>query len=171
MGDNVKRGNFKQAADSLLLAAPICKNDTPYNDHHISAVNDKVSGKKKYSGYKGLKRVDKGSSGVELMYYSLKQYKKMPEDQTEELRIWRIKRSNKNADQGDGGGPSEKQNNDSQISALETHNKELNDKTNQLLATVSAQGQPSQEPHNTTVYNKENPNLVRIHRPPTQNHS
>ena len=29
--------------------------------------------------------MDKGSSGVELRYYSFKEYKKLPEDQREEL--------------------------------------------------------------------------------------
>ena len=95
----------------------------------------------------------------------------MPEDQREELRLWRSKRSNKNADQGDGGGPPKKQNNDYRISSLERKNKDLNDKITQLLATVSDQGQPEKEPKNTTVSNMSNPNLVRIHRPPTQNKS
>ena len=31
LGDTVKRGNFEQAADFLLLAAPMRKNDTPDN--------------------------------------------------------------------------------------------------------------------------------------------
>ena len=75
----------------------------------------------------------------------------------------------KNADQGDGGGPTKKQNNDSQISALETQNKDLNEKITQILATVSAQGHPAQEPQNTTVSNRTNPSVLRIHRPPTQN--
>ena len=42
----------------------------------------------------------------------------------------------KNADQGDGGGPSKKQKNDFRISALETHNKDLNNNITQLLDTV-----------------------------------
>ena len=67
--------------------------------------------------------------------------------------------------------PPKKQNNDSRISALETHNKDLNDKITQLLEKVSAQGQPEKEPQNTTVSNRTNPNSVRIHRPPTQNQS
>ena len=77
----------------------------------------------------------------------------------------------KNVDQGDGGLPPKKQNNYSRISALETQNKDLNDNITQLLATVSAQGQPPQEPQNITLSNRTNPNLVRIHRPPTQNQS
>ena len=40
MGDTIKRGNFKQAADFLLLAAPVHKNDMSDNKHRISAVND-----------------------------------------------------------------------------------------------------------------------------------
>ena len=70
--------------------------------------------------------MDKGSSGVELRYHAFIEYKKLPEDQREELRLWRIKRSNKNTDQGDGGGQPKKQKNDSRISSLETHNKYLN---------------------------------------------
>ena len=113
----------------------------------------------------------KGSSGVELSYYSFKEYKKLPEYQREELRLWRSKRSNKNEEQGDGGGTTKKQKNDSRVSALEIQNKDLNYKITQLLATVSDQGQPAQEPQNITVSNRKNPNLVRIHRPPTQNQS
>ena len=77
----------------------------------------------------------------------------------------------KNADQGEGGGPLPPKMNDSRISALETQNKDLNDKITQLLVTVSSQGQPAKEPQNNTVSNRTNPNLVRIHRPPTQNQS
>ena len=115
--------------------------------------------------------MDKGSSGVELRYHAFKEYKNLPEDQREEPRLWISKRYNKNSDQGDGGGPPKKQNNDSRISALKTHNRDLNDKITHLLATVSAQGQPAQDPQNTTMSNSTNPNLVRIHRPPTQNQS
>ena len=35
LGDTVKRGNFKHAAEFLLLAAPIRKNDTSDNEHHF----------------------------------------------------------------------------------------------------------------------------------------
>ena len=57
LGDTFKRGNFKQAADFLFLAAPIRKTDTPENDHCISAVNDKGYDKNKQaSGYKGFKK-------------------------------------------------------------------------------------------------------------------
>ena len=82
LGDTIKRGNLKQAADFLLLAAPVRKNDTSDNEHRISAVNDEGSeDNKQDSGYKGFKKVDKGSSGVELRYYSFKEYQKLPEDQ------------------------------------------------------------------------------------------
>ena len=80
LGDTVKRGNFEQAADFLLLAAPMRKNDTPDNEHRISAVNDEGSDENnKANNYKGFKRVDKGSSGVELRYHAFKEYKKLPE--------------------------------------------------------------------------------------------
>ena len=152
MGDTVKRVNFEQAADFLLLAAPMHKNDTPDNEHRISAVYDEGSDdNNKANNYKGFKRVYKGSSGLELRYHAFKEYKKMPEDQREELRLWRSKRSNKNTHQGDTGGKPKKQKNDSRISALETQKKYLNDKITQLLAKVSAQGQSAQEPQNTTA--------------------
>ena len=115
--------------------------------------------------------MDKGSSGVELRYYPFKEYKKLPEDQRKELKLWISKRSNKNADQGVCGGPTKKQKIDSRISSLETQDKDLNDKITQILAKVSAQRQSAQDPQNTTVSNRTNPNLVRIHRPPTQNQS
>ena len=148
------------------------KNYTPYNEHRISAVNDEGSDdNNKANNYKGFKRVDKDSSGVELRYHTFKEYMKLPEDQREELRLCRSKISNKNTDQGDGGGQPKKQKNDSSISALETQNKDLNDKTTQLLATVSSQVQSAQDPQSTTASNSTNPNLVRIHIPPTQNQS
>ena len=125
----------------------------------------------KTNNYKGFKRVDKGSSGVELRYHTSKEYKKLPEDQREEIRLWRSKRPNKNTDQGDSGGQPKKQKNDSRILALETQNKDLNNKITQILATLSAQGQSAQEPQNTNTSNRTNPYLVRIHRPPTQNQS
>ena len=148
------------------------KNDTSDNEHHISAVNDEgYDDNNKANIYKGFKRLDKGSSEVELSYHAFKEYKKLPEDQREELRLWRSKRSNKNTDQGDGGRKPKKQKNGSWISSLETQNKDLNDKITQILATVSAQGQPAQDPQNTTASNRKNPKLVRIHIPPTQNQS
>ena len=73
MVDTVKRVNFEQAADFFLLAAPMCKNDTPYNEHRISAVNDEGSDdNNKTNNYKGFKRVDKVSYGVELRYHTFK---------------------------------------------------------------------------------------------------
>ena len=113
LGDTVKRRNSEQASDFLLLEAPIRKNDTSDNEHRISDVNDKVSdNNKQASGYKGFKKVDKGSSGVELRYHSFEEYKKLPEDQREELRLWRSKRLNINEDQGNGGEPTKKKNYD-----------------------------------------------------------
>ena len=81
-----------------------------------------------------------------MRYHAFTEYKKLPEDQREELRLWRIKRSKKNTYQGDGGGHPKKQKNDSRILALETQNKDLNDKITQILATVSAQGQSAPDP-------------------------
>ena len=73
LGDIVKRENFEQAEDLLLLAASVCKNDTLDKKHHISAVNDDGSDSNKQDiGCKGFKEVDKGSSGVELRYHSFK---------------------------------------------------------------------------------------------------
>ena len=43
LGDTVKGVNFEQAADFLLLAAPMRTNDTPDNGICISAVNDEGS--------------------------------------------------------------------------------------------------------------------------------
>ena len=50
------------------------KIDTSDNEHRISAVNDEgYDDNKQTSGYKGFKKVDKGSSGVELRYHSFKE--------------------------------------------------------------------------------------------------
>ena len=65
----------------------------PYNEHQILAVNDKGSDNNKQdSGYKGFNKVHKGLYGAELRYYSFKEYKELPEDQREKLRLWRSKR-------------------------------------------------------------------------------
>ena len=94
------------------------KNYTTDNEHRISAVNDEGSDdNNKANSYKVFKIVDKVSSGVELRYHAFKEYKKLPEDQIEELRLWRSNRSNKNTYQGDGVGQPKKQKNDSRISA------------------------------------------------------
>ena len=70
LGDTVKRGNFEQEADLLLLSDPTHKNDTSDNEHRTPAVNDEGSDdSKQASGYKGFKKADKGSHGVELRYY------------------------------------------------------------------------------------------------------
>ena len=96
LGDTIKRGNSEQAADFLLLEAPVRKNDTSDNEHRISAMNDEgCDDNKQDSGYKEFKGVDKGSSGVELRYYSFNEYKYLPEDQREELQLWRSKMSKK----------------------------------------------------------------------------
>ena len=74
LGDTVKRGNFEQMADFLLLVSPMRKNDTSDNEHCISAVNNERSeNNKQASSYKGFKRVDKGSFGVELRYHAFKE--------------------------------------------------------------------------------------------------
>ena len=86
LGDNIKRGNFEQAADYFLLADPMHKNYTSDNEHRISAVNDEGSeNNNKASGYKVFKTVDKGTSVVELRYNAFKEYNKLPEDQREQL--------------------------------------------------------------------------------------
>ena len=39
LGDTIKRGNFEQAADFLLLATPMRKNDTPDNEPLSTLLN------------------------------------------------------------------------------------------------------------------------------------
>ena len=43
LGDTIKRLNFEQAADLLILADPVRKNDTSDSEHQISDVNDEGS--------------------------------------------------------------------------------------------------------------------------------
>ena len=65
MGDTFKRGDFEHAADFLILVSPMRKNDTPDNEHPISAVNDEgYEDNDKANNYMGFKRVDKGSYRV-----------------------------------------------------------------------------------------------------------
>ena len=73
LGDTIKRLNFEQAADLLILADPVRKNDTSDIEHQISDVNyERSEDNKKGSGYKGFKKFDKVSSVLELKYYSFK---------------------------------------------------------------------------------------------------
>ena len=73
LGDTVKKGNFEEAEEFLLLASPMRKMDTSDNEHRISAVNDEgYDDNNKANNYKVFKRVDKGSSRVELRYHALK---------------------------------------------------------------------------------------------------
>ena len=59
LADSVKRKNFEDAADFLLLTAPVTRgNDNRGTDHNISALEE----------YDGFNEVEVGETGVEFRY-------------------------------------------------------------------------------------------------------
>ena len=67
--NNVKRGDVKQGTDCLLLAAPPRKFEHK-DSHTVFAVTDNGSVDENKGYYKGFKKVEKGSTGVEFRYYT-----------------------------------------------------------------------------------------------------
>ena len=77
--DAAKRGNFEEAADFLLLADPPRRMEQKDN-HNVYIV---TGGGSEDEG-KGVKKVEKGSTGVEpSRYYAKSKFKKLSQDQRE----------------------------------------------------------------------------------------
>ena len=83
MGNTTQRNDFEQAADFLLLTAP--SNNNVVNVQRISAIN---SQKEKTNAKKGSK------TGIELRYYTKKEYSNLSHDQRKELAELRNKKKN-----------------------------------------------------------------------------
>ena len=117
-GTPAQRGDFEEAADFLLLTAPAPSSQRP--DHRISGVN---SNEKKKGDKIGPK------TGVEVRYYTRKEYSKLSHDERKELAELRGK-----TDKGN------KNSNTTAISAMQQQFKELEER---LIAAVSTaqQGQ------------------------------
>ena len=82
-----KRDSFEDAADFLLIAAPVSIPEYNMN-HTVSAVVDLVDDGNNFVFEIG----DVGKTGVELRYYSRENFKKLPQDQRDELASWNLKR-------------------------------------------------------------------------------
>ena len=87
MADDAKKSNFELAADFLLTAAPHHTSDFG-NNHRISQVQTEGGGRKR----KG--KVQVGKTGVEFRYYKRNEFKRLSDDQIEELVAWREKNDN-----------------------------------------------------------------------------
>ena len=71
----------QSAKDPQNTTAPNRTNPNLVRIHIPPTQNQGSDDNNKANNYKGFKRVDKGSSGVELRYHAFKEYKKLPEDQ------------------------------------------------------------------------------------------
>ena len=171
LADSVKRKNFEDAADFLLLAAPVTRgDDNRGTDHNISALEE----------YDGFNEVEVGKTGVEFRYYKGKEFAQLSDEQREELIAHREKfgnlkkRGKRKGEPGNDPSNNKKKKHEARIAALETTNKDLADQVKDLIATIASQGTlptpstlpPTQSP---AISNRSNRNLTRVPRPPTQN--
>ena len=82
LADTTKRDDFENAADFLLLAAPIPVSESNLN-HTISAVTDLAD-----DSNSGFEIGDVGKTGVELRYYSRETFRNLPQEQRDEFAAW-----------------------------------------------------------------------------------
>ena len=80
LNDAVKKDDFEEAADFLMLTAP--QKSQGGNPHNISAIEQ---AKRKRGG--GQTQV--GKTGVEFRYYKKSEFAKLSKEQKDELREWR----------------------------------------------------------------------------------
>lgn len=94
-GDTNRRGDFENAADFLLLTTEMQKGS---NNAGGGGGRQRISAIKQGGGSKP--NVCKGKTGVELRYHKRHEYRKLNEEQKEELSQWRDEKRNKNKDGG-----------------------------------------------------------------------
>ena len=122
-GDRVKRNDFEEAADFLLLTAPDAKEIE--RSYRISALGLTSKGGNDNKGNDAKNGF--GRTGVELRYYKKHEYDKLRSDQKKELREWRAS----NGTGGKGGGKS-------RISALEAQLQEMIEQNKLMQAKISS---------------------------------
>lgn len=89
LSNAILMGSFEDAAELLLLVNPK-RSHEPRTGHRISAVN--TGDRKRKSGNRD-KNCERGRSGVSLRYHKVHEYKKLSEEQKQELKEWRAKQN------------------------------------------------------------------------------
>jgi len=164
LADTTKRDDFEEAADFLLLAAPVSVSEFNLN-HTVSG----VTGLNEESG-SGFEIGDVGKTGVELRYYSREAFRNLPQEQRDELAAWNRKRK---ADQGEESGTKQGKNSRrtkrrrDKVSSLQSQIEEL--KATISAATTSTASTPPANPSTPRASNTTNSALTRVPRHPTQN--
>ena len=154
LADTAKRNDFEEAADFLLLAAPVSVTDENMS-HNISAVNEENK--------TGFEISPMGKTGIAMRYYPYPEYKALSDEQRQELSEWSKNNGRRH--------PNKKRKREqSKISALRTELKELKATiaaaSTTTEATIAAASSTNQTPQRN---NRTNPALQRVSRPPTQN--
>ena len=156
LADTAKRNDFEEAADFLLLAAPVSVTDENMS-HNISAVieDDRT----------GFEISPMGKTGIAMRYYPYQEYKALSDEQRQELSEWSRDNGRRHPNLR-----KKRKREQSKISALRT---ELNDLKATIAAasttteaTIAAPFSSNQTPQRN---NRTNPALQRVTRPPTQN--
>lgn len=93
--DPNRRGNFEAAADFLLLTTEMQKGSTNASG---GGGRQRISAIKQGGGSKA--NACKGETGVELRYHKRHEYRKLNEEQKEELTAWREEKRNKSKNGG-----------------------------------------------------------------------
>ena len=157
--DSGKRDDFEEAADFLLLAAPIPVQEMNLN-HTVSGVSE--------GNNSGFEIQEVGSSGVELRYYDRAAFLALPRDQKEELKAWNAKRK---LDQGQESRTSKSRKKmKSTISSLESQIEELKATISAATTSITVLPPPPPPlPPTPRASNSTNSALTRVPRHPTQN--
>ena len=168
LADRAKRDDFEEAADFLLLAAPVPLLEFNLN-HTVSGVTDLTND----DSSSGFEINEVGTTGVELRYYTREAFRNLPQEQRDELAAWNEKRKSsqkRKADQGVESGPKQGRNSKrskkrrDKVASLESQIEELK-------ATISAATtSPAPTlPPTPMASNATNSALTRVPRHPTQN--
>jgi len=140
-GDTVRRNDFEQAADFLLLNAPAPKEMEA--NYRISALG--------VVDHDGVNKSGKdvGKTGIELRYYKRDEYNRLNKAQNSELHEWRknMKRGN---DKGKKGNDDESK---IRISALETQIQQLLELNKNMSKKILAVSTANNNTNNNNVRN------------------
>ncbi len=136
LANTVKRDDFEQAADFLLLAAPT-KHNQPTNNHRVSMVE---TGSVKRKG-----KVQTGKTGVEFRYYKKREFHQLSKEQKDELDEYRRHMKEKEGD--DNPPKKKKQSHKQRIAALQAQLEEQAQK----IASLETHQDPALPPAPTTA--------------------
>ena len=132
-------------------------------NHTISGVTDTTDD----DGNSGFKIVNVRKTGVKRPYYSRDIFKKLPQEQRDELAVWNCKRK---AEQGEEDG-SRQENTSRRTKKYREKISTFESQVEQPKASISAATSSSalELPDTLNASNANNPALTRVPRHPTQN--